>query len=573
MSRGEMSIIHRQMRTLFDLGAIGAMTDGQLLELFSTRRDEVAEYAFEALVKRHGPMVLGTCRRILRNSQDSADAFQATFLVLVHRASDVRVTDSLGRWLYGVSRRVALQARATAMRRSYREVPGAEHAAVVIPDPNRDELLAALDEEVARLPEKYRAAVLLCDLGGTNHAEAARQLHCPVGTVESRLSRGRELLRTRLTRRGLAPAALTSGGMLWSGSASASASTALPTPLVEATVRAALQLATGRTMAADVVAASVAALTRKVLKTMLMAKLKAGAFGLLAVGTLAIGVVALASSANRPPGKDQADPPREQARAPEVGRNLTAGKPGPKLIKVKQGDLLRIEVLEALPGRPLTGVRIVRPDGTISLDFYGDLYVAGLNRDEIKVKLIELLRKWIPDEVLGLIEMNEDGKWMLVDPVDSGRVFIEDHFYQQGDQERRLQSLETKMEEILMAVRGLGKAPVAPPPAPAPRPKDDKAPRKPPQPEPVTDADGHPIPSIPFPAPTRVQAASDPFPVPPPVPGPAPATTPTRAPVPTSEPAVPAAAGTAHEERLKEMDRKLDRILRRFEEASPGPRD
>ena len=198
---------HRQVRTLFEVGAVGTMTDGQLLELFTARRnDDIAEFAFEALVKRHGPMVMGVCRRILRDSHDSADAFQATFLVLARRAGGVRVDDSLGRWLYGVSRRVALQARASAARRLSREVAGAEPAEIANLDSachrqrdrDQEDLFAALDEEVARLPEKYRAAVMLCDLEGTKHDEAARRLGCPVGTIESRLSRGRELLRARL---------------------------------------------------------------------------------------------------------------------------------------------------------------------------------------------------------------------------------------------------------------------------------------------------------------------------------------------------------------------------------------
>jgi RNA polymerase sigma factor (sigma-70 family) len=521
MPRGETSAVHRQILALFDAGAIGAMSDGQLLELFTSRRDDVAEFAFTALVKRHGPMVLGVCRRILRDSHDSADAFQATFMVLAHRADAVRVSDSLGRWLYGVSRRVALQARTSALRRSSREAPGAEKAAVLPPDREREELFAALDEEIARLPEKYRAVIVLCDLEGTNHVEVARQLGCPVGTVESRLSRGRELLRTRLTRRGLAPAALASGGMFMARSAMA----ALPTPLVESTVRAALQVAAGRGLTAGVVAASVAALTERVLKAMLMTRLKVGVFGLLAVGTLAVGVVALASSANRPPGEDQTDSPREPVRALEANRNPRAGKSGPKLIPVKVGDLLRIEVLEALPGRPLYGIRIVRPDGTISLGFYGDLYVAGLNRDEIKVKLVKHLLKYLPDEVLGLDTQDENGKWIRVDPVDTDRVFVEDHLYQQGDQERRLEALEEKMEQVLRTMRGLKVGRDAPARPPAPRAEEGQDPEPPP--------DAQPAP----------------------------------------KPEAPVGAGSTQEDRLREMDRKLNRILQRLEGLPREPRD
>jgi polysaccharide biosynthesis/export protein len=560
---------HRQVRTLFEVGALGAMTDEQLLAIFTTRRDEeLAEVAFAALVDRHGPMVLGVCRRILRNSHDSADAFQATFLVLARRAGVVRAGETLGPWLYGVSRRVAHQLRASAARRSSREVTGAELAEAASLDPAHDrerdrdraELLAALDEEIARLPEKYRAAVVLCDLEGTKHDEAARRLRCPVGTVESRLSRGRTLLRARLSRRGLAPAGLVTDWIVSPDPATA----AIPPTLAEATARLARQFAAGRAPAA---ASAAMTLTERTLRAMFMNRMKVGALGLLAAGALAAGVATLASSATPSPGRDEPEPPKGEALL-EGGAPPGPGKPGPKLIPGKAGDVLRIELLEALPGRPLTGTRVVRPDGTISLGFYGDLYVDGLNRDQIKVKLLEHMRRWLTDETLGLFEVDGDGpnaKWKLVDPVDSNRVFVEDHLDPQGDQERRMERLQMSMDELLIAIRGLRRTIVAHPPAPNPQPEDDK----PAQPEgkPETEIEGPPEPPpnlVPFPAPTRIQ-----------VPGSAPA----QAPAPAREPAAPssiaapAGPGAANEERLRAMERKLDQILERIDGGRSGHRD
>ena len=196
---------------LFHSGPVAGLDDGQLLERFVARRDEAA---FAALVALHGPMVLGVCRRMLRDGHDVEDAFQATFLVLVKRAGSIRDPGRLGPWLHGVARRVAMRARAeAARRRSHQDLSG---PAVVAEEPavrpasraEGDDVLGVIDEEVARLPSRYRDAVVLCDLEGRSYAEAARRLSCPMGTLQSRLARGRARLRTRLVRRGVAPMAL-----------------------------------------------------------------------------------------------------------------------------------------------------------------------------------------------------------------------------------------------------------------------------------------------------------------------------------------------------------------------------
>ncbi|MGP0068031.1 MAG: RNA polymerase sigma factor, partial [Isosphaeraceae bacterium] len=264
MSGGDPSGALRDIRTLFSSGMLGGLTDRQLLERFVDRNDASAEDAFTILVERHGPMVWGVCRRLLPDRDAAADAFQATFLVLVRRASAVRVDDSLGPWLYGVSRRVAARARATSLRRRARETGGVEPVASPTPDPGRAEQLAILDEEIGRLPERQRAAVVLCDLEGLPHEEAARRLGCPVGTVESRLSRGRQRLRDRLVRRGLAPAV----AALWPEMAR-DTSAAMPAALIK---RAALFITSSP--AAGAVPVAVTALAQGVIQMMWLARLK-----------------------------------------------------------------------------------------------------------------------------------------------------------------------------------------------------------------------------------------------------------------------------------------------------------
>ncbi|AGA24563.1 RNA polymerase sigma factor [Singulisphaera acidiphila] len=258
----------RHLHTLFKVGAVGGLSDGQLLERFVTRQGEAAETAFAILVERHGPMVLGVCRRTLANPGDAEDAFQATFLVLVKKAKTVRVDDSLGRWLYGVACRVAARARTGVLRRQAREGDRLVDRQGPTLDSGCLDLRRVLDEELNRLPEKYRAPVVLCYLEGLTHELAAERLGWPVGTVRGRLSRARERLRTRLSSRGLAP---TAAG-LWE----------FPTPtpteavshaLIEETVQAAMQYATAR-LAVGGISTAVAVLTEGAFKTMVLTKLK-----------------------------------------------------------------------------------------------------------------------------------------------------------------------------------------------------------------------------------------------------------------------------------------------------------
>lgn len=235
----------RQVRALFDVGAASGLTDGQLLERFVARQGVPSDLAFAALVERHGPMVLRACESILRDGHDAEEAFQATLLILALNARKLWVRDSVGPWLHRVACRVAYRARASAHRcraaeRRAAETRGAETRAVESEELDRDRLRRALDEEIDRLPERFRVVVVLCDVEGRTDEQAARHLGCPVGTVKSRLARGRRRLREQLTRRGVAPAAVIGVAVLpaqraralaWAGAVDGWATGAVPAPV------------------------------------------------------------------------------------------------------------------------------------------------------------------------------------------------------------------------------------------------------------------------------------------------------------------------------------------------------
>ncbi len=233
----------REIGVLFDWGAMGSWSDGQLVAQLP-HGGEGREAALRVLIQRHGPMVLGICRRILGDEDAAEDALQATFLVLVRRADALRSCTILTNWIYGVALRVARKERARTVRRRVVE-RGAVSARSVPPDEGLEqfELRSVIDEEVGRLPERYRVPLVLCYLEGLRHEEVARRLGCPVGTVESRLSRAREQLRARLTRRGLAPTASALAMALRPPDGSASIGFS---PIAERTVDAAVELLTGR---------------------------------------------------------------------------------------------------------------------------------------------------------------------------------------------------------------------------------------------------------------------------------------------------------------------------------------
>ena len=262
----------RQIQRLFLEGILASLPDSELLERFLSGGDEAA---FTALVERHGPMVLGTCRAVLRDVNAAEDAFQATFLVLVCKARSIRGRGALASWLYQVAHRIAIQASVEAARRRKRERLAGQVNATdghhVEPD---DEWREILHEELARLSDKYRLPLLLCDLEGKTHAQAAAELNCGEATVRRRLTGARELLRSRLIRRGLA---LTAGTLATSFGRSALAK--VPPGWAEATVKAAARMnsTAARIAVAEIVSTTAAALARKSLHAMLLGQLRAAA--------------------------------------------------------------------------------------------------------------------------------------------------------------------------------------------------------------------------------------------------------------------------------------------------------
>ncbi len=293
MTNGQCEAVLNPPQRLRAAASVAEASDGQLLARFAACRDTMGEVAFEALVRRHGPMVLRVCHQVLGDRHRAEDAFQATFLILARRAGSIRQPERLGNWLHGVALRTAREARMRDDRRRRRESPASDSARVeeeaigksVRPEQElaRREEFEALHEEVSRLPERYRGPVVLCDLEGLTHQEAAHRLRCPLSTIGVRLMRARERLRARLTRRGLAPTAGLLGALLYVEDATAR----LSHPLVDSTVRAAMGFASGPAATVGLVPAPVIALTQGVLRTMALGRLKAAAGLAVAIGIAA----------------------------------------------------------------------------------------------------------------------------------------------------------------------------------------------------------------------------------------------------------------------------------------------
>jgi len=265
------------------------LSDEDLIKRFLEGTESTSQAAFRVLVNRHGPMVLGVCRNILDQLPDAEDAFQATFLVLARKAGSIRDRRVLGRWLYEVARRVAIRNRNRSGRRRTHEMEAAKMSAVGPwdqSDPAWNELRPVLHEEVDRLPEKYRSAVVLCYLQGRTNEEAAELLSWPVGTVKGRLSRARDLLRSRLTSRGLT---LSAAFLMTCLSRNAVIADAVPSRLVDETTRMAVAFARGGQAGGTTLAPGVRELVDDALKTRLALSRRALALGLVVLVALLIG--------------------------------------------------------------------------------------------------------------------------------------------------------------------------------------------------------------------------------------------------------------------------------------------
>jgi RNA polymerase sigma factor (sigma-70 family) len=411
-----------------------------LLEQFTDRRSAAAEAAFEGLVRRHGPMVLRVCRNALPRSDDIEDAFQATFLVLVRRSRSIRRLESVGSWLLGVASRIAARTHVeSARRRKAERRAGLRLVRTMHPDQataaEDEDFSRVVQEELRRLPDKYRSVVLLCYWEGLTQEQAAAQLGCPLGTVRSHLARARDFLRRRLTRRGLAPLAVATA---LEGSPAQAAPTAsrlrpVPSHLVHSTMKAVVQVVVGQATA-RVVSGVAARLVRRPLWGITMIKL-ARTLVPLVFGALAVLSVTLWAHQSRKDRSQSRPRPRPQIARENVPPTAAArGRYAPAHV-VEPPDMLLVEVLEALPGRPISGERLVRPDGAISLDFYGEINVAGLTLPEIKETIIHHLRRFLTDEALRIVDVDpataqprvdpETNKPILLDPKRSATVFVD----------------------------------------------------------------------------------------------------------------------------------------------------
>lgn len=295
MVRGQSNSVIQYLYRLAGKPAGGDRSDADLLRRFSLHNDQ---YAFAAIVEKHGSMVWGVCRRVLRNVQDAEDAFQATFFVLVRKAGSLRQPDSLASWLYGVAYRTAIKARAIAAQRRFHETQAMSiQASRSGQEPIGADLKELLDEEVNRLPAKYRQPFILCYLTGKTNEEAARELSCAPGTIFSRLSRAREMLRSRLTRRGI----FLSAAGLATAMSEAVGQAAVPSALAEATIRSAFMVGAGKALTIGATSASVFTLTKGVQQAMFMNTLKI-ILAVGVVGTVVFGgtVVAYLSLAHNP---------------------------------------------------------------------------------------------------------------------------------------------------------------------------------------------------------------------------------------------------------------------------------
>lgn len=235
--------LHHHLQAVVYLGAVRDRTDRELLELFLNQSAPVASAAFDQILERHGPLVLRLCEQVLGNRHDAEDAAQATFLILARQAVAIRDRDALAGWLHGVALRTARRARARSVRQRRLEQQSAEQSVIERRDPGLESTVAVLHEELARLPETHRTPLVLCALEGLSNEQAAAQLRLPVRTLQRRLAEARSRLRSRLERRGVAPALLLTAGSPGLGLSP------VPLPLAwqRATVRAALEVAAGLT--------------------------------------------------------------------------------------------------------------------------------------------------------------------------------------------------------------------------------------------------------------------------------------------------------------------------------------
>jgi RNA polymerase sigma factor (sigma-70 family) len=362
-----MGLLLPQIHRLFARGTVSGLSEGQLLARFVGERDESA---FEAIISRHGRMVLGVCWRLLADPADVEDAFQATFLVLVRKAGSLSDREALANWLYGVALRVATRLRRDRSRRGGREQPNVREDFIApAVDADHGELRLVLDAEVARLPARFRAPIVLCYFEGLTHDQAAERLRCPVGTIRSRMTKGRALLRNRLSRRGYAPAS-----SLAAFSQLAEIAPAVPLALLKRTIAAAASAAAGRSVAAGVVSTAAATLAQGVSRAMSATRWMMLAGVVAAVGAAGAGVRVAAPQHGNEPAKAavEGEAAAEQVRAAQ------------KALEGLEHALSRYETALA---RNKAQIELLRKDNE---ELTGLIEVVRKDNTELKARLREL---------------------------------------------------------------------------------------------------------------------------------------------------------------------------------------
>jgi RNA polymerase sigma factor (sigma-70 family) len=387
-------------------------------------------------------MVMGVCRRLLHHEHDAQDAFQATFLVLARKAGSLANRGLLANWLYVVATKTAQKARALIIKRQMREkmVP-------IMPEPiatrleSSDELRSVLDLELGRLHARYRIPIILCDLQGKSHKEAAQQLGCPIGTLSGRLTRGRHMLAARIKRRGIVFRSVALTGLLSEAASAAS----LPTTLISATSKAAALILAGQTATASSLSANVLTLTDGVVKAMMFTKLKVVLSLVLVSSLLAITSAVLAMNSSQPvDDKSYKDKEERQAKPPKKGeadQKRGDKKEQPVLdegaIHIVPNNRLVIHVLNALPNAPIDGVFQVEASGKIPLGPpYGRVSVIGQTLEEAEETIKKHLSTILREPAVGVTLFDPDGT-----PTGQGRELGE-----------RVKKLEEEVKHLKEAV-------------------------------------------------------------------------------------------------------------------------
>jgi RNA polymerase sigma factor (sigma-70 family) len=407
----------RLIRSALDGSGIGGLSDAQLLERFFAQRDE---RAFGVLVERHGSMVLSVCRRIMGDAHQSEDAFQAAFLVLIRKTTSLTGKQSVGGWLHGVARRVALRARAqSALRRQKEREATVMSSTGPLDELTLQELRSVLDEEIASLSEKYQGPIVLCHLEGKTYDEAARELGCTKVTLSRRLTKARALLRRKLERRGITLSLATLATALTEAAQAAP----LPAFLALNTVKAATLVATGKTAAGGCLSASALALAEEALTGMLLAKGKLVVM-VMAVG-LAIGGAGWAgykglAETGGPGIKALAAGQKKQAEVQE--------REEPTVAKDQFGDPLPAEAIARMgttrfwysnPGKSYYGNHVLySPDGRkMIVNTDEEVFIL----DSTSGRLLHRIRP-AGDTIITSISVSSDGKSLALGTDNEGRA-------------------------------------------------------------------------------------------------------------------------------------------------------